>query len=177
MLPAVVGLLHRDRQVQAQPADERERVGRVDGERCKHREHLLVEVRRQPLAFGVVELGPRDDHNALVGERGPHRVEEHVRMPAGDLLSAFTDPAQLLARRQPVRGAHRQTHLVAPLQARHADHVELVQVRREDRQKLGPLQQRIVASAATSSTRALNSSQLSSRLRYRSSGSALSTGG
>ena len=48
VLAAVVGMLDGDRQVQAQPADERERVCRVDGQRRQHREHLLVEVRRQP---------------------------------------------------------------------------------------------------------------------------------
>jgi hypothetical protein len=40
---------------------------------------------------------PRDDDDAFVGQRRPHRVEEHVRMPVGDLLRALADPAQLLA--------------------------------------------------------------------------------
>ena len=48
VLGAVLGLADGDRQVQAQPADERERVGGVDGQRRQHREDLLVEVRRQP---------------------------------------------------------------------------------------------------------------------------------
>ena len=141
VLPAVVGLLDGDRQVQAQPADERERVRRVDRERGQHREHLLVEVGRQPRALVVVEFAPRDDHDALVGQRGPHRVEEHVRVPVGDLLGALADAAQLFARRQAVGRAHGQTHLVAALQTGDAHHVELVEVRREDRQELGPFEQ------------------------------------
>ncbi len=62
-------------------------------------------------------------------------------MPAGHLLSALVDPTQLLTRRQAVGRAHRQAHLIAPFQSRDADHVELVEVRREDRQELRALQQ------------------------------------
>ena len=142
VLRAVLGLLDGDRQVQAQPADEGERVRRVDGQRREDREHLLVEVRRQPRAFVVVELRPRHHDDALVGERGAHRLHEHLGVPAGDLLGALADAAQLLARRQPVGRANRQSHLVAALEAGDAHHVELVEIRREDRQELGPLQQR-----------------------------------
>jgi hypothetical protein len=46
MLTAVLRGAHRDRQVQAQPADERERVGGVDGQRGQDREYLLVEIGR-----------------------------------------------------------------------------------------------------------------------------------
>ena len=65
-----------------------------------------------------------------------------LRVPAGDLLGAFADPAQLFARRQTVGGAHRQPHLVAALETGDPHHVELVEVRREDRQELRALQQR-----------------------------------
>ena len=63
-------------------------------------------------------------------------------MPAGDLLGALADAAQLLARRQAVGGPHRQAHLVAALEPGDPHHVELVEVRGEDRQELGPLEQR-----------------------------------
>ena len=142
VLSTVVGMLDGDREVQAKPAHERERVCRVDRQRGQDREHLLVEVRRQPRALVLVELGPRHDHDAFIGQRRAHRVEEHMRMPAGDLLSALADPAQLLARRQSVGRPHRQAHLVATLQTRDAHHIELVEVRREDRQEFRPLQQR-----------------------------------
>ena len=139
---AVVGLLDGDRQVQAQPADEGERVRRVDGQRRQHREHLLVEVGRQPRRVRRRRVRPSDDRDALVGQRGPDRVEEHLRVPAGDLLGALADPAQLFARRQAVRRAHGQPHLVAALETGDAHHVELVEVGGEDRQELGALQQR-----------------------------------
>ena len=142
VLSAVVGLAHRDRQVQAQPADERERVSGVDGQRCQDREDLFVEVGGQLVAFGLVQIGPRDDVDAFLGQRRPHRVEEHPGVPGGDLLRLLADAAQLLARGQTVGRAHRQAHLVAALQAGDANHVELVEVGGEDRQELGPLQQR-----------------------------------
>ncbi len=63
-------------------------------------------------------------------------------MPAGDLLSALVDAAQLLTRRQAIGRPHRQSHLVAPLQSRDTDHVELVEVGGEDREELRALQQR-----------------------------------
>ena len=48
--------------------------------------------------LGVVEVGPVDDDDALVGQRRPHRVEEHPSVAAGELLGAFADAAQLFAR-------------------------------------------------------------------------------
>ena len=58
VLAAVVGMLDGDRQIQAQPAHERERMRGIDGQRRQHREHLLVEVGRQPVPLGVVEFVP-----------------------------------------------------------------------------------------------------------------------
>jgi hypothetical protein len=102
VLTAVVGGLDGDREIQAQPTHERERMRRVDGKRCQHREDLLVEVGRQPFPLGVVELIPRDDDYSLVGEGWAHRVEEHMCAPISDLLSALTDPTQLFAGRKAV---------------------------------------------------------------------------
>ncbi len=63
-------------------------------------------------------------------------------MLLGQLLGAFGDPGELLTRGEPVGGAHPEAGLVAALQPGDPHHVELVQVGREDRQELGPLQQR-----------------------------------
>ena len=143
VLTAVIGVLDGDGQVQAQAADERERMRRVDRQRRQYREHLLVEVGRQPVPFVVVELGPRDDDDALVGERrAAPNSRNTCACRTGDLLGAFADPAQLLAWGKAVGGAHRQPHLVAPLEAGHPHHVELVEVGREDGEELRPLQQR-----------------------------------
>lgn len=139
---AILRLPHRDRQIEAQAAHERERMSGVDRQRGQYREDLFVKVGRQPVPFALVEVGPTHYPDALLDQRGTHRIEEHPGVPVGDLLRAFADPAQLFARRQPVGGAHRQTHLVAALQARHPDHVELIEIRGEDGQEFQPFQQR-----------------------------------
>ena len=62
-------------------------------------------------------------------------------MAAGELLCPLPDAPQLFARRQPVGGAHRQAHLVAAFQSRDPDHVELVEVGRENGEELRAFQQ------------------------------------
>ena len=141
VLAAVLGGLDGHGQVQAQTADEGEGVRRVDGQWSEYREHLLVEVLRQLGAVGVGQFGPGDDVDALFGQPGPHGLEEHLGMAQGDLPGAVSDPAQLLAGREPVGRPDRQAHLVAPFQSGDAHHVELVEIGREDRQELGPFEQ------------------------------------
>ena len=80
--------------------------------------------------------------DALLGQRRAHRVEEHARVPGRDPLRLLADAGQLLARRQAVGRADRQSHLVAALQAGHPNHVELVEVGREYGEEFGALQQR-----------------------------------
>ena len=72
----------------------------------------------------------------------PNRIQEHLRVPGGELSGAFFETTKLLARRQPVGGADRQTHLVATLEPGHPNHVKLVEIGGEDRQELGAFQQR-----------------------------------
>ncbi|CAM5702535.1 hypothetical protein MAUB1S_04071 [Mycolicibacterium aubagnense] len=142
VLGAVLGIAHRDGEVDAQAADERKRVRRVDGQRCQHREHLIVEICGQLGLLALVELAPVHDGDALLGQRRTDRFTEHRGLPGRDLLGAFADPTQLLARGQPVRRPDRQAGLVTALQPGDPNHVELIEIRREDRQKLGLLQQR-----------------------------------
>ena len=80
---------------------------------------------------------------SLVQLRAGPRRGTPGRAPSAMRLGAGRDAGQLLARGEPVGAAHGQPGLVAALQAGHPDHVELVEVGREDRQELGPLQQRL----------------------------------
>ena len=80
--------------------------------------------------------------DAFLRERRSHRIEELPGVPGRDPLCLLADAGQLLTWRQTVGRADRQAHLVAALEAGHPDHVELVEVGRENRQKLGALQQR-----------------------------------
>ncbi|COX53678.1 Uncharacterised protein [Mycobacterium tuberculosis] len=70
MLGAVFRLAYRDRQVQAQPADKRERVGGIDGQRGQDGEDLFVEIGRQSVALSLIQIGPGDDVDAFLAERG-----------------------------------------------------------------------------------------------------------
>ena len=142
-LGTALGVAHGDRQVEREAGDVGERVRGVDRERRQHREDGLGEVRRQRRALAVGQRRPPHDPDALLGQLRAHLVEEDLRVRVGQLLGARGDPGQLLARGQPVRAAHLQAGLVAALQPGDPDHVELVQVAREDRQELGPLQQRL----------------------------------
>ena len=142
-LGAALGVADGHGQVQREAGDVGERVRRVDRQRRQHREHGLGEVGRQRRALAVGQRRPPVDPDALLVQLRAHLVEEDLRVRDGQRLRPRGDAGQLLARGEPVRAAHLQAGLVAALQPGDADHVELVEVAREDRQELGPLQQRL----------------------------------
>lgn len=78
MLGAILGGLHRDGQIQAQPADEREGVGRIDGQRGQNGENLIIEVLRQRGAIGVGQVAPPDEFDAVADQRRAYRLHEHL---------------------------------------------------------------------------------------------------
>ncbi|BCB87532.1 hypothetical protein Psuf_048450 [Phytohabitans suffuscus] len=119
-------------------------MGHVDRERGQDREDHLPEVRAEPVALVTVEVRPADQLDALGGELGLHLLGEAARVPGDQLARLLRDQLQLGAQRDLVAAAHRQAGLEAALQPGDPDHVELVEVAREDRQELGPLQQRRV---------------------------------
>ena len=142
-LGTALGVADGHGQVEREAGDVGERVRGVDGQRRQHREHGLGEVGRQRRALAVGQRRPPVDPDALLVQLRAHLVEEDLRVRDGQRLRPRGDAGQLLARGEPVRAAHLQAGLVAALQPGDADHVELVQVAREDRQELGPLQQRL----------------------------------
>ena len=142
-LGTALGVADGHGQVEREAGDVGERVRGVDGQRRQHREHGLGEVGRQRRALPVGQRRPPVDPDALLVQLRAHLVEEDLRVRDGQRLRPRGDAGQLLARGEPVRAAHLQAGLVAALQPGDADHVELVQVAREDRQELGPLQQRL----------------------------------
>lgn len=142
MLAGGLAILHGDSEVEAQPADVRERVRRIDRERGQNREHLLGEVSGQALLLVVRQIVPPDDRNAFGSQSGQDRVEEDEGVAARDLLGAARDERELRSWRQPVGGADRQAGLGATLEAGDAHHVELVEIRSEDGEELGAFEQR-----------------------------------
>ena len=160
-----------------EPGDVGERVRRVDRQRGQHREDLRGEVRRPagPRSVGVdrSQCTMRMPASASAGMMSSVKQR---RLPVDQFLGAGGDQRELLARRSARRRwSPSRPMSPAALQPGDPDHVELVEVRGEDRQELRPLQQRLAVSSASASTRALKSSQLSSRLEKRSSGSGSSS--
>ena len=74
VLAAVLGGADGDREVQAEPADERKRMGRIDGEWCQDREDLLLKIVRQVGAFGIGEIRPTDDGNSVLSQSRLNRI-------------------------------------------------------------------------------------------------------
>ncbi len=67
---------YRDREVERQPADVGERVGRVDRERGQHGEDLLVEVPVQALLLDLGQIVPQPGRDAGLRQRGCHHLAE-----------------------------------------------------------------------------------------------------
>ncbi len=129
-------------QVQAQPRDVRERMRRVHRQRRQHREDLLPEERVQAGLLLLRQLRPADQLDALRRQIEQHLLLERSGVPGHQLARATPDLVQHLTRLQPGGGTLRHPRGDPALQTGDPDHEELVQVAREDRQELGPLQQR-----------------------------------
>ena len=126
---------------EAERGDVRERVPRVDGERREDREDLVVEPAAERLVVlrDVVVVEDRDALGAqLLADPRPDRRVVRRQLPDAD-----ADLGQLLGRRHAVRRVVRGARLGLAPEAGHADLEELVQVGREDREELHPLQQGI----------------------------------
>ena len=130
-----------DRDRQAQRRDVRERVARIDRERREDREDLVEEA----LAERVVVLRDRrvlDQLDALRGER-PADVHEDRRVVGDELEHALARGRELFLGGPAVGRAGDLAGLDLLAQAGHAHLEELVEVAREDRQELDPLEQRV----------------------------------
>jgi hypothetical protein len=137
-----VGVAHDDGQVERQVRDVGERVPGVDRQGGEHREDALLEELDEELLVVLVEVGPRRQLDAGVGQPGGDPLQERGLEPGQQQLEPVADLEQLLRGGQPVGAvpAHAGRHLV--LEGGHPDLEELVEVLAEDGQELGPLQQR-----------------------------------
>ena len=146
-LDAGEALLAADRVAQAdgdreaERADVRERMARIDGERCEDREDLVVE----PLAERGVVLrdGAVIDDVDLLARQLALQPSVDRRLLRDELQDPRPDRGKLVGRRATVGGDRRGGRLPLASKARDAHLEELVQVAREDGQELDPLEQRI----------------------------------
>ena len=139
---AGLGVAQPDRDREAERRDVRERVPGVDRERRQDREDLVEEALAQR---GVVlrDLGVVDDLDALGGQRARGRSTKIAECSATSSRTRSRAAASCSAGVRPsgARGDGARLDLLA--QAGDADLEELVEVAREDRQELRPLEQGI----------------------------------
>ena len=143
--PAHAGhrVAHHRREVERQVRDVRERVRGVDRQRGQHREDALVELLLEEREVrGVQRLDRAHDPDPLLLERRHELGGEDVGRAGRQLLRALPDPLELLGGRPAVGRTLDHAGLDLLLQAGDPDLEELVEVVREDRDELQPLQQR-----------------------------------
>ena len=131
-----------DRERDAQVRDVGEGMGRVDGQRRQDRIDLLLEVAREVLGVhrGELVLG-RDQFHAAPGQGGEHILHQAATMLGHHRPDHQREGAELVLRRQAVRGPLTVVRGELLPEAGHPHLEELVEVGVEDAQKLEALEQ------------------------------------
>ena len=145
----------------------------IDRQRREHREDAVLELLDEVLAVVVVELVPAGEHDADLGQRRDDLVEEQLLQPVDQLADPVGDGLELLAGRPAVgRGAAQPatTWSVRPATRtwKNSSRFWLKMAQNLARSSSGT-----AGSSADSRTRALKSSQDSSRFRNRVGSSRL----
>ncbi|BAS10296.1 hypothetical protein AHiyo4_37180 [Arthrobacter sp. Hiyo4] len=108
---------------------------RVHGQRRQDREDLFGEHGTELLLGGVIQFVPVHQVDVLVGQGGADLFGVDLGMALLEAVGFVPDLFQHLDRAKAGRGGHGEVGGDAPLQARHPDHKELVQVGRKDGQE------------------------------------------
>ncbi len=141
---AALGIPYDDGEVQGEAGHIGERVCRVDGQGSEDGEDLVAEVRPKPSPLDGVEVDPADELDLLIGEGRPDLAGEAAGVAGDEDGGPLGDELELLPGRQSRLALDRKAGLEPAFEASHPDHVELVEVAGEDREKLGALQERRV---------------------------------
>ena len=166
---SVVGVADDDAQVERQVGDVRERVAGVDGERREHREDAVAELDGGPFAVVVVQLAPawrsRCPSAARPAHSGPRNdLVGPIHQRAGALAAPLPAARPPSGRRgsRPLTPAAIWSLSPATRTWKNSSRFWLKMARNLTRSSSG-----VCGSSARASTRALKSSQDSSRLMYR----------
>ena len=130
-----------DRERQREIRDVRERVAGIDGERREHRKDLRLEVLVDLAPFTRCEIADGDQSNAVRCQL-IEQLDQTLALQCRESRDLGIDRVERRLRREPVRGFDGHSRGYLPPQSGNANHVELVEVRAEDRQELDSLQQR-----------------------------------
>ena len=130
--------LHGEREREI--GDVREWMPRIHRQRREHGENLRVEegVHRQPLAR--IEVGHVQQPHPVLSQLRQHLLLEDARLLRHHLAHALVDAVEQLRRRHAIASHLSEPGRHLPADAGDAHHVEFVQVRADDREKLQPLQ-------------------------------------
>ena len=117
-------------------------MSRIDGQRCQHRKHVRLKERRHALHFIGREFGHPHEADTM-------RFEGRQQLLVQCSTTTFKQFPDARSRRDELVGGGQRVGLIlwrtgchlAP-QASETNHVELIEVRTEDGQKLQPFQQR-----------------------------------
>ena len=136
------GVADDDPERERQVGDVGERAAQAHGQRGEHREDLAAEAVVELRALAVVDVRAADDADAVLGERRPQLLVQAARLASVVPAHRCADGVDRLRRRATVLQRGLEPRLDLVVQAGHADHDELVEVRGDDRAELHPLEQR-----------------------------------
>ncbi len=119
--------------------DEREWMRRIERLRRQHGQHLLAEMRLQPLRCPRIDAVVGQDMKILFRQLATQRLPYDL-LAAHQRVGALTERCELLRGRQTIGGELLDIVELLPAQARNADHEELVEIIPRDRQETKPLQ-------------------------------------
>ena len=139
---AGLGVDEDDGEVEREPGDVGERVGRVDGQRGEDGEEPVGEDAGQPLALDLGQLVPAHDRDALLLEHRADLLGVDAGVHRHQLVGDAGDLLEDLARLEPGGRPDGDAGGDPPLEAGDPDHEELVEVLGEDREEAGALEQR-----------------------------------
>ena len=140
--PEGVAALQLDGEIQALVQHARERMRRVEPDRCQHREQLAEEILADPLLLRAGPFLALREHDAFARKRRQeHLVQQLVLLP-DERMRLAAHRIEHFGATPRVRARIVQPELDRFLQPGDADLEELVQVRGDDGEEAQPLQQR-----------------------------------
>ena len=136
------GVTHPDRQVEGEAGDVGEWMRRIDRERHQHRKNARREDLVQRFTVGLAEVCPGFDMNSGVVQIRLHQLFECKGMTSLEHMHALLDRGEYIGCGVTDVGRNSEAGENTPLQPGNAHHEKFVEIAREDRKKIRPLQQR-----------------------------------
>ena len=141
--PSVALPLQLQRERKAEIGDERERMRRIDRQRRQYREDVLQEELVEPAVLARGQSAFSDDDDPGLGEVGL-QFEPAALLVPGKVADDIVDLFELFERGQSVRADDRHACPDLALETRDADHEELVEIVRGNRQEAQLFEHRMV---------------------------------